>query len=411
MSNIRLDREREAVCLSEIEIISPIAFGVFDQCPDDEREALLRRVLHIGLLAVKEDRLSAFLAHTESELGVQLEHLKQIFDLKEQVFFQSTQKGTVAEEDVAAALEAYVQERGWSDTVALTGATAGELPRNKTGDLVCELEGSEGRRLVIECKFNKQIALGEIEDQDPFGNRRDTAWSQLLEARVNRQGSLGIIVFDRELVSSSISNAVDFIRLEPEVGFIVIVDSRKGDYRSLFAAYGLARQIALAARTVVLDDKVLSLIVTRLVGALREALNVRDLVEQNMENCREILRSVNKSLLLAEFCSEYLAEFLKTGTLNAKDLLAFYQGGDLRERFKPVEAEIEALGSGERVQAEGGAGGKIEEEVEEDEWGVKKARGIKSGVAKRPGRKCGKCGKPAFTGVKYCLECGTAIEE
>jgi CMP-2-keto-3-deoxyoctulosonic acid synthetase len=67
---------------------------------DREREALLRRVLHIGLLAVKEDRLSAFLAHTESELGVQLEHLKQIFDLKEQVFFQSTQKGTVAEEEV-----------------------------------------------------------------------------------------------------------------------------------------------------------------------------------------------------------------------------------------------------------------------------------------------------------------------
>ena len=409
MSTIRLDREREAVSLGDIEIVSPIAFGVFDQCPAEEREELLRRILHIGVLAVKEDRLSAFLARTESELGVQLENLKQIYDLKRQVFFQSTQKGAVAEEEVAAALEAYVKERGWSDAVTLTGATAGELPRNKTGDIVCQLDGNEDRRLVIECKFNKQVGLGEIEGQDPFGNRRDTAWSQLLEARVNRGGNVAIIVFDREILSAGIRNEVDFIRLEPEVGFIVIVDSRKGDFRSLYAAYGLARQIALAARNVAIDDKVLNLIVTRLIGALRESLNVRDLVAQNMENCREILRSVNKSLLLAEFCSEYLGEFLKTGTLSANDLLAFYEGGDLRERFKPVEAEIESLGGREGVADSAKWDEEDDDLNEEKSKSSAGGRQVKALPAKTAGRKCGKCGRPAFTGVKYCLECGHEV--
>lgn len=405
MSSIKLDRDREAVTLTELEIINPIAFGVFDQCPVEEREELLKRILHIGLLAVKEDRLSAFLARTESELGAQLENLKQIYDLKRQVFFQSTQKGAVAEEEIAAALQTYIQEREWSDTVALTGATTGELPRNKTGDIVCQLDGTEDRRLVIECKFNKQVALGEIGDQDPFGNLRDTAWSQLLEARVNRNSNLSIIVFDREILNASIRKEVDFIRLEPEVGFIVVVDSRKGDFRSLFAAYGLARQIALAARNIAFDDKVLNLIVTRLVGALQEALTVRDLVDDNIENCREILRTVNKSLLVTEFCSEYLTEFLKTGALNSKDLLAFYQGGDLRERFKPVESEIVLLGSD---MADGGEG-EDHRLQEEKARPTTAARAGRAATAKTIGRKCSKCGKPAFTGVKYCLECGHEV--
>jgi hypothetical protein len=408
MSNIKLDREREAVRLEEIEIVSPIAFGVFDQCPVEEREELLRRVLHIGLLAVKEDRLSAFLARTESELGSQLEHLKQIYDLKRQMFFQSTQKGAVAEEEVAEVLQAYIKERQWADKVLLTGATAGELPRNKTGDILCQLDGTEDRRLVIECKFNKQVGLGEIEGQDPFGNRRDTAWSQLLEARVNRGASLAIIVFDREVLSPGVRNTVDFLRLEPEIGFIAIVDSRRGNYDSLFAAYGLARQIALATRNVALDDKVLSLIVRRLVTALQEALGVRDLVEQNLETNREILRVLNKSLLLAEFCGEYLAEFLKAGTLTAQDLLAFYEGDGLRDRFKPVAAEIQSLGETA-----------IEDhrDHEEDEQPLRKTPGRRranpatasSAASKAVARSCAKCGRAVFAGVSFCVECGSPV--
>ena len=415
MNTVQLNREGQTISITDLRLESEVAFEIFDQCPAEEREELVKRALYIGLLAVKEDRLSAFLARTESELGVQLEHLKQLFDLKKQFFFQSTQKGAVAEAQIAEAIQQFVEEKKWDDTIALTGDTAGSIPRNKTGDIVCELEGRDDRRLVIECKFNKQVALGEIKDRDVFGSRSDTAWSQLLEARANREGIISLIVFDRELLSSSIGRKVDLIGIEPGVGFIVVIDSRKGDYRGLFAAYGLARQIALAARTVTLDDKVLNLIVRRLIQGLQESLTVRDLVEQNMENCRDILRCLNKSLLLTEFCSEYLAEFLKGGTLNAQDLLAFYMGGDLRDRFKPIEAEIESLGQKTAGGHNPGAGSVqlLDSQLDdgnEAEWNLKKPRlKLHSPLPKSAGKTCSQCGKSAGLGIDFCPDCGLKL--
>ena len=404
MNTIRLNQQNRSVSLTEITLESEVAFEIFDQCPADEREELVKRALHIGLLAVKEDRLSAFLARTESELGVQLEHLKLLFDLKKQIFFQTTQKGAVAEMQIAEALEQFVKEKGWRDVVALTGNEAGAIPRNKTGDIVCELDDREDRRLVIECKFNKQIALGEIEGCDAFGNRSDTAWSQLLEARANREGVISLIVFDRELLSSGIRRHVDLIGIEPGVGFIVVIDSRKGDYRGLFAAYGLARQIALAARSVALDDKVLNLIVRRLIQTLQETLSVRDLVEQNIENCREILRQLNRSLLLIKFCNEYLAEFLKSGNLSAQDLLAFYMGGDLRDRFKPIEEEIESLGEKHAARREAGEG--LDDEGDAN-WGIKNPQLVPhSASTASAGKICAKCARLVAAELTYCPDCG-----
>lgn len=54
--------------------------------PEDKRDESLTRAIYIGVLAMKEDRLAAFLAKTQNELGTELEHLKQIFDLKQQLF-------------------------------------------------------------------------------------------------------------------------------------------------------------------------------------------------------------------------------------------------------------------------------------------------------------------------------------
>lgn len=53
------------------------------------------------------------------------------------------------------------------------------------------------RQVAIECKFDKSIRLGEIEDVDWYGNKFDTALSQLIEAQANRECDQAIIVFDR----------------------------------------------------------------------------------------------------------------------------------------------------------------------------------------------------------------------
>jgi ribosomal protein L19 len=44
-----------------------------------------------------------------------------------------------------------------------------------------------------------------------------------------------------------------------------------------------------------------------------------------------------------EFNQEYLMKFLKDGTLTKKDLLDFYIGDDVKERYKIIEKEINNL--------------------------------------------------------------------
>ena len=269
MSIIRLDQQRQRVEISEFDITNPIVFGYFNKLPVAEREAFLYRAIYIGVLALMEDRLAAFLSKTSSELGVQLESLKLLFDLKQELFFKSTQKGTNAEEDIGAFLETYFKEKGLKDSVKLTGATSGSIPRNKTGDIVCHIDGRDDRKIVIECKFDKSIRIGDIGDKDVFTRKSDTAWSQLLEAQVNREGKIAIIVFDISVIDSNLHKFVESVRYVPSVGFMVVVDSQRGNYSNLLVAYGLARDIALSAKTMDLDQSILELITKRILKDLQ----------------------------------------------------------------------------------------------------------------------------------------------
>ena len=42
-----------------------------------------------------------------------------------------------------------------------------------------------------------------------------------------------------------------------------------------------------------------------------------------------------------EFNQEYLKKFLKSGMLTKEDLLAFYQGESLKDKYKLIETNIE----------------------------------------------------------------------
>ena len=63
----------------------------------------------------------------------------------------------------------------------------------------------------------------------------------------------------------------------------------------------------------------------------------------NYLNNKDILKQLEKSKLMMEFNREYLQSFLQEGTLSKSDLLAFYTGDAVKERYKPLEKEIEAL--------------------------------------------------------------------
>ncbi|MCA5004953.1 hypothetical protein [Sphingobacterium bovistauri] len=340
---LRINQQLKRVEISNFEIENQIVFNYFDNLPVIERDEKLLRAIYIGVLALMEDRMSAFLSKTSNELGTELESLKMIFDMKKELFYKSSIKGILAEDEIADFLNQYFAEKKIKDRAILTGNTAGIIPRNKTGDIICEVDGNPNLRIAIECKFDKSVRLGDIETKDLFTRKTDTAWSQLLEAQANRDAKVGLIVFDISLVDNSVLREFENVGYIPSIGLVAIINSQKGDYSNLSIAYMLARDIALNAKQVELDKDLLVILVNRLIKDINEITTIKSLVHNNIENNKAILKQLEKSILLMEFNQQYLRKFLEDGTLTKEDLLNYYQGEDVKDKYRFIENEINAL--------------------------------------------------------------------
>lgn len=343
MSTIKINQQLKRIEIKEFEIENQIAFNYFDNLPANQRDEKLLRAIYIGVLALMEDRISSFLSKTSNELGTELESLKIIFEMKKELFYKSTIKGTLAEDEIAEFLNQYFTDKRLKDRAYLTGNTAGNLPKNKTGDIVCEVNGTPDLKIAIECKFDKSIRLGDIESKEIFTRKSDTAWSQLIEAQANRDSKVSLIVFDISLVESSILKNFENVGYISGIGFVAIIDSQKGDYSNLAIAYMLARDIALNAKELELDKDILAMIVNRIIKDIKEVISIKSLVLNNIDNNKAILKQLDKSMLLMEFNQEYLKRFLNQGTLTKKDLLDFYTGEDIKDKYRLIEKDIESI--------------------------------------------------------------------
>lgn len=339
---MRIDHKLSRVQIDSFEISDELVFRYFDSLPEAEREAALMRAIRIGVLAQMEDRFSSFLAKTTDDLGVQLENLKLLFDLKQEVFHKTAIKGVAAENDILQFLEEYIALRGLGDVVSLTGTSKGLLKNNKTGDIMAFVGGeSGGRKIAIECKFDKSIKLGDIDSPDIGSNKYDTAWSQLLEASVNREANASIIVFDKTLADASIQKAVDGVSYVEGIGFICIIDYESGNYHNLAVAYMLARGLALRKEGKAVEVEFVNMLIQRLLKDIRDVQGIEGLVRNNIKNNQQILKSIEKSLLSIEFNQQYLTKYLEDGILGKQDLLDFYQREDIRTKYKLIAKEIE----------------------------------------------------------------------
>lgn len=340
---LKINQQLKRVEIKEFEIENQIVFNYFDNLPASERDGKLLRAIYIGVLALMEDRISAFLSKTSNELGTELESLKMIFEMKKELFYKSTIKGVLAEDEIAEFLNSYFQEKRLKDRAFLTGNTAGSIQKNKTGDIICEIDGNPDLRIAIECKFDKSIRMGEIENKEIFTRKTDTAWSQLIEAQANREAKVSLIVFDISLVDNSILRNFENVGYIPGIGFVAIINSQRGDYSNLAIAYMLARDIALNAKEVELDKDLLAMLVNRIIKDINEITTIKNLVQNNIDNNKAILKQLEKSILLMEFNQQYLKKFLEDGTLTKKDLLDYYSGDEVKDKFKLINKEIDNI--------------------------------------------------------------------
>ncbi|MCO5256034.1 MAG: hypothetical protein M9926_04670, partial [Lentimicrobium sp.] len=97
------------------------------------------------------------------------------------------------------------------------------------------------------------------------------------------------------------------------------------------------------AKEIELDKDLLTAIVNRIIKDINEIITIKSLVESNIENNKTILKQLEKSILLMEFNQEYLKKFLNDGTLTKKDLLDFYTGEDIKDKFRMIEKDINEI--------------------------------------------------------------------
>ncbi|MEE2828838.1 MAG: hypothetical protein VX498_06600 [Myxococcota bacterium] len=364
-AKIRLSQKDKTVTIDKLSSDDPLVFEVFDDAAAADRPDLLASILHIGALALLDDRIDHLISSTERTVFPRLERLKRLFQKRQVEFETTTQKGETAEVNIVDVLNNYIEANGWKDLAQQSGTTKGVIAGNKTGDVLCTLEfgedDSEGAaRLAIEVKFDKAVALGNPLIQDVFkasdqltGEIKksgfDTAWSQLLETRANRDCPFSIIVFDRQVAHSTVLSAVKDVAFLPGVpGFLVVVDSQSGNYDNLTIAYRIARDLALYHQRdeTELDAKILELIVARIIHYLGSAKKIAALVEKQtaaaIKTNREVQKEMGKLVHLAEFSQDYLRKFLQDKTLSAKDLTEFYYAADAKVAWRADNESLEA---------------------------------------------------------------------
>jgi len=341
---MRIDHKLQRVQVDSFEISDELVYRYFDSLPESERENALLRAIRIGVLATMEDRFSAFLSKTTDDLGVQLENLKLLFEMKQEVFHKTAIKGVAAENDIFDFLEAYIERFHYGDVVSLSGTSKGLLKNNKTGDILVYVGGeNSGKKIAIECKFDKSIKLGDVDSLDIASNKYDTAWSQLLEASVNRDANTSIIVFDKTLADASIQRAVDGVSYIDNIGFVCIIEYETSDYHNLAIAYNLARGLALRRDGKNVEMDFVNMLIQRLLKDIRDVQNIEMLVKNNIKNSQQILKNIEKSLLSIEFNQLYLVKYLEDGYLSKTDLLDFYQREEIRAKYRLISKEIESL--------------------------------------------------------------------
>jgi hypothetical protein len=343
MAHVKLNQGLRRIEVSKLEIENDLAFEHFDRLPADQRDAEFIKAFYIGVLALKQDRLSAFMARTNNELGTELETLKMMYEMKAELFAKSTVKGAEGELHIKEYLEKLVTDNDYSDAIELTANSPGTIARNKTGDILCRLDEDDSRKIVIECKFDKNVRFGKLSENDWYGNKFDTALSQLIESQANRECDQAIIVFDKSSVAASVLKEVGNITYRPKYGFVVIVDSLRGDYENLGVAYLLARELAAANPSLEIEHDLLLILMDRIISDANRLADIRSLVEDGIKKSQEVLSRLEQGRLSLEFCSSYLKKFLETGTLSRNDLLDFYSGKDLKLKYQPIHDDITSL--------------------------------------------------------------------
>ena len=357
--SIRVSPDDRSVNFPEFSSSDPLVFELFSKLSSDEYEDSFNAMLHIGALALMEDRIHHLIDSAEKEIYPQLERFKLMFTRGKAEFTQTAQKkGDKAEIDIVELLDEYANSNGWKDEIEQSGKVKGKLENNKVGDVLSTIEftpkdgGPLDHTIVgLEVKFDKSVKLGDptkvnvetgdAKDKGFEASTQKTAWSQLLETKANRDSPFSIMVFDANLLSPDMRNSVSDVAYLPGVpGFVVIIDSQTGDYSNLLLTYKIARDMSIyhARGELDVDAQVIELIVKRLLHYIGDVKEISDEVRKHAKSAADMNKKVQgllaHAIAHAEYSEDFLKRYLSTKKLTSKDFAEFYFAHPVAEKLR-----------------------------------------------------------------------------
>jgi hypothetical protein len=367
-NTIRLDHAAKSVNFPAFSVNDPLVYEFFQGLKSDEYESSFNAMLHIGALALMEDRIHHLIDSTEKEIFPQLERFKLMFTRSQAEFTQTAQKkGEKAEVNLVDVLDEFAKANGWSDAVEQSGKIKGNLENNKVGDVLSTIEftpkdggPTEETVLGIEVKFDKNVRLGDPEvlnvetgdakDKGFAASTQKTAWSQLLEVKANRDSSFSIMVFDAQLLSADMKKQVTDVAYLPGIpGFVVIVDSQAGDFSNLLLTYRIARDMALhhARGDLNVEPQVIEMLVKRFLHYVGDVKKVSDEVRKHAQSAvamnQKVQGLIEHAVAHAEYTEAFLKRYLSTKMLTATDFAEFYFAQPAAERIRENDKSEKAF--------------------------------------------------------------------
>ena len=338
---INLNADENSVQIGLSFELHPSVYGWFSDTKAvkaGDRASYITKALNTGLLALWQGRVSHALKQFKDEMQSELELVQMYTDSLQERLEKDNKYKTDQEVTVAEALEAYIKEKKYSDTVDVTGTDA-DGDGNKTGDVLAIVkDGRKAENLGIEVKFAANYGLGDSNAGSGAGGRKntktsfrsgaDTAISQILETRSNRDSRLAIFVIDEHL------NPLDGppVRFFPAYsGFIVKVDTLSNDFTALEICYEVARQMTLSSRSLTgMDFDIIEFLLRDLALVLARQNFLKDAGETIL---KQIVKSHNDNIkVVKEQVAQFDAELsaLKTSIENTTEILTkFFKTGEL----------------------------------------------------------------------------------
>jgi hypothetical protein len=241
---------------------------------------------------------------------------------------------------------AFATARGWGDSIQPLGDVVGDLPDNKTGDLVVRVGGPDGPAIAIEVKFDKNFKFGDVADSTHENkNLADIAWSQVVEAAENRDAELAMIVFDKGSLSPSVKENLEDVLWMPGGGLAVMVDVERDDLRNLTTVYSFARSLLLAMTRRDLGAEMLSVVVSRASREVRRCLDARGHIDKIVSSAGALIVDLEQSHAELDSILRVLESVDADHPLGATELLTLHEGAEVRKAIADSKKEFEGRGN------------------------------------------------------------------